>query len=586
MRLAPSVAVFVALAGCGHSPASHAASADGGPGDAASLAAPRPVAPVSVSFLTSRQPTFRWKLPAGADGARFEACADRVCSTVEASFDAAGDHGAPAVDLPAGVLFWRLRPMLAGVAGDAASVTWEIVLPHVDAPVATSWGSMLDADGDGFGDVVVGDSDPIEPSTNVYVHRGSSGGPSAAPSAVLSAPAPVARWASSIASAGDVDGDGFGDLLVGSPGEDAVYVYRGGASGFVAAGVLRGTPKSSFGGAVSGAGDVDGDGYADVVVGAPTLAPPGAVVQGAATVFFGGPDGLSASRSAALGPRAGSDAQGLGGYVAEAGDLDGDGLADVAVWGGIESSDPQYVLVYLGKARPYGAAPSVLLQYDGASVSWLGAANLLACAGDVNGDGYPDLAMSTPVDPGSGFTSDHVSLFTGGPGGPSLLPWRRADSPLATGDVFGLSVAAVDLDQDGFSDVAVSVASYAQPPVDTVLYAGSAQGPAVAGTWTTRDATTLFERELGSPGDVDGDGYPDLLVGFPSRVTSPGDGGTTGPDGGRVTLRGAVEVHAGGPRPPDDGGGGGIGMGGVAARWTLFPPDGTAIAYGATLARP
>jgi hypothetical protein len=579
VRIAPvlAIAVAVALTGCGHTAGSQAHPPDGGPGDAASLAAPRPIAPLSVSFLTSREPTFRWKLPAGADGARVEACADRACSAVESSFDATGDHGAPPADLPAGVLFWRLRPMLAGAAGDAVSPTWELVLPRVDAPVATPWGSMLDADGDGLGDVVVGDFDTTTPTASVYVHRGSAAGPSETPS-VLAAPAPVARYAASLASAGDVDGDGFGDLLVGSPGEDTVYVYRGGPSGFVAAGVLRGTAKSSFGAAVSGAGDVDGDGYADVVVGAPTLGGPNAVVQGGATVFFGGPDGVSASRSAALGPRAGSDAQGLGMYVSEAGDLDGDGLADVAVWGGIETSDPQYVLVYLGKAQPYGAAPSVLLQYDGASVSWLGAANLLTCAGDVNGDGYADLAMSTAVDPGSGFTTDHVSFFIGGPGGPSLLPWRRVDTPLGTTDVFGLSVVGVDLDQDGFSDVAVSVASYAQPPVDTVVYGGSAQGPAVAATWTTRDATTLFERELGSPGDVDGDGYPDLLVGFPSRTTTPGDGGATGPDGGPLTLRGAVEVHAGGPR--------GDAGPSVAARWTLLPPDGTAYAYGATLARP
>ncbi|MGH7296459.1 MAG: FG-GAP-like repeat-containing protein, partial [Polyangiaceae bacterium] len=481
------VLTVVALAGCaGPSPGSQPPPSDAGTDGSGDLAAPRPVAPVSVSFLTSRRPTFRWRLPEAADGARVELCADRACRSLVGTFDAAGDHGAPHGDLPSGVVFWRVRGLRAGTAGDAASAVWQAVVPRQSAPVATTWGSMLDADGDGFGDVVVGDSDSVTATQHVYVHRGGAQGPAAAPSWVLSAPAPVPRYANAVAGAGDVDGDGFGDVLVGSPGEDTVYVYRGGPGGLVdpPSARLIGPAKSSFGAAVSGAGDVDGDGYADVVVGAPSLGGPGAQVQGGATLFYGGPSGLDASRSTALGPRAGSDAQGLGSFVAGAGDLDGDGLADVAVWGGIESTDPQYLLVYLGKDRPFGAAPGALLQYDGASASWLDCASLLVGAGDVDGDGYPDLVMSSAVDPGSGFATDHLSIFAGGPSGPSALPWRRVDSPLGAADRFGLGVAAVDLDGDGLGDVAVGVASYAQPPVAALVYRGSAGGPSLATTLT------------------------------------------------------------------------------------------------------
>ena len=86
---------------------------------------------------------------------------------------------------------------------------------------------------------------------------------------------------------------------------------------------------------------------------------------------------------------------------------------------------------------------------------------------------------------------------------------------------------------------------------------------------TTLDATTLFEREVGSPGDVDGDGFPDLVVGFPSRTATPvacRHGDASVGDGGPVTLHGAVEVHAGGANGAS-----------VAAKWTLLPPDGTAV---------
>jgi hypothetical protein len=585
------LALLLVAAGCaGHGSPPHAttdAGAEAGDDAAPELAPPRPVAPVSVSFLTSRRPTFRWQLSSGTDGARVEVCADRACTRPVTSFDATGTRGAPDVDLPPGVVFWRLHGTSAGrAAGARTSATWETVVPPVSAPVATAWGSMIDADGDGFADVVVGDSDPNAPTQHVYVHRGGPSGPSPSPSQVLSAPAAVAGYATSLASAGDVDGDGYADLLVGSPGENVVYVYGGGAGGFasVPALVLAGPDKSSFGASVSGAGDVDGDGFADVVVGAPALLVQGDPVQGAATVYFGSAAGLSASKSAPLGPRAGSDAQGFAWFVSEAGDVDGDGLGDVAVWGGVDTADPQYVLVYRGADRPYGAAPGLLLQFDGADPSWLPTANLLVCAGDVNGDGYADLAVSAAVAP-AGFAADHVSVFLGGGASPTQLPWRRIDNPLAMGDHFGLTLAGADLDQDGFSDLAATAASYATPPVAALVYAGGPMGMGLTTTMTTPDATTLFDREAASPGDVDGDGYPDLLVAFPARTTrvpgasdaGAGAGGEGGVDGGSAdgTRHGAVEVHAGG-----------LHGAGAAARWTLLPPDGAAVAYGASLARP
>lgn len=574
----------VLIAGCS-GPASTVAmpldaSDEGGVEAGANVPPPRPVAPVSVSYLTSRRPTFRWSLPAGADGARVDVCADRACTRAVTSFAASGNHGAPPDDLPPGVLFWRVHGTAAGSVGAMASVTWELVVPPGSAGVSTAWGAMLDANGDGFGDVVVGDSNTFTATQHVYVHDGGPKGPSPSPSSVLSAAAPVVRYAASVASAGDVDGDGFADLLVGSPHENVVYFYRGGPSGFADSagdGARRPGPVG-----LRHVGEQRRRHRRRRLLrrgrGAAQQAPPGSPVQGGAVVYYGGPDGLSPSRSSTLAPRAGSDAQGFGLSVSAAGDVDGDGAADVAVWGGIETTDPQYVLVYLGRDRPFGAAPSALLQYDGTDPSWLDSSNILACGGDTNGDGYADVVVSTPVKPGTGYTNDHVSIFLGGPDGPSLVPSRRLDSPLAVSEHFGLSLAGIDLDQDGLSNLAVAVASFAQPPVAAEVYLGAPTGPVLVTTMTTLDATTLFEREVGSPGDVDGDGFPNLVVGFPSRTTTPVDA-TTGDasvgDGGPVTLHGAVEVHAGSAKGAS-----------VAAKWTLLPPDGTAVDYGATLARP
>jgi hypothetical protein len=386
---------------------------------------------------------------------------------------------------------------------------------------------------------------------------------------VLAAPQPIASYASSIATAGDVDGDGFGDLLVGSPKEATVYVYRGGPSGFTAAPVLRGPGGSGFGASVARAGDVDADGYADVVVGLPFVAgDAGAGASGAAMVVYGGAAGLSMTRATLLAPEPGSQSLAFGQFVSAAGDIYGDGRSDVAVWGGLEPTAPFEVDVFRASDQSFGRAPTTRLKFDGSSVAWLGAASMLACAGDVNGDGYSDLVMSSAYPPNLGSNDDHVSLFFGESPAPAAYPTRRVGNPFGTAADFGLSVAALDADGDGFGDVAVAAAYTGTPPGPcAVVYQGTPSGVGAYTVIKSADLSTVFEREVASVGDVDGDGYADLLVGSPARVTGGGDAG--------AALHGAVEVYAGGPH-------------GIATTpaWTLLPPDDTAIAYGASLPGP
>jgi hypothetical protein len=394
---------------------------------------------------------------------------------------------------------------------------------------------------------------------------------------VLTAPMPVVAFAAALGCAGDVDG--YPELVVGSPNESAVYVYEGRPSGYADPPtlVLAGAPGTQFGTAVRGAGDVDGDGYADVVVGAPEVqATSESPVQGQATVYFGGPQGLSASHAAILPPVGKADEQSVGQYVSTAGDVNGDGLADVAVFQGISSTvDPQHIAIYLGASTGFGSAAGETLEYEAASVSFLGAANVLSSAGDVNGDGYADLVVATATPPCTPLQPDHLSLFLGGPSGLSLTASRVIDSPFASAslDHFGLSLATADFDGDGYDDVAASAACFETSPPDAVVYEGGPSDLALATTLTTDDSTVTLYRELGAT-DVDGDGYPDLVVGFPTRLTPALDAGPAA-DGGAVSLHGAVEVHAGGP--------GGVSK---AATWTLLPPDETTVAYGASLAPP
>jgi hypothetical protein len=136
----------------------------------------------------------------------------------------------------------------------------------------------------------------------------------------------------SVASAGDVNDDGYGDVIVGSyQGNGTAWVHHGSPSGLssVAATTLVG-PQSGdfFGYHVAGAGDLDGDGFSDVVVGA-FLYNNGQSSEGAAFVYMGSASGVETSPSAIL--EADQSNVYLGDCVASAGDLDGDGYGDLAV---------------------------------------------------------------------------------------------------------------------------------------------------------------------------------------------------------------------------------------------------------------
>jgi VCBS repeat-containing protein len=391
----------------------------------------------------------------------------------------------------------------------------------------------------------------------------------------------------SVSSAGDVNGDGFDDLIIGSPGGDASgnaksgagesYVIFGKGSGFVDLDLATLSASDGFrifgadagdqsGRSVSSAGDINGDGFGDLIIGAAGADASGNAKSqaGESYVIFGKASGFAdidlATLSTSDGFRIfGADAGDVSGFsVSSAGDINGDGFADVIIGAFAADANGNTKLsagesyVIFGKASGFADIDLATLaptdgfrifgtdggissdrDYSGRSVS---------SAGDVNGDGYDDLIIGAP-------RADAYGNAKSGAGESYVIFGKAsgfADIDLATlaptdgfrifgtdaGDQSGYSVSSAgDVNGDGFADLIVG--AYL---ADAYNNANSAAGESYVifgkasgftdidvATLTPSDGFRIFGAEDGfktgysvsSAGDVNGDGFDDLIIGAP-----------------------------------------------------------------------
>jgi hypothetical protein len=237
-----------------------------------------------------------------------------------------------------------------------------------------------DVNGDGFADLIIGakfaDANGSD-SGATYIVFGTASGFAAnidlssldgTNGFKLSGEAAGNQSGRQVASAGDVNGDGFADVIVGAFAADAAYVVFGKASGFAAnidLSSLDGTNGFKLTGVNAGeytgfsvatAGDVNGDGFADVIIGAPLASPNGDPLAGASYVVFGKASGFAATIDLStldgtngflIAGEPGFDLS--GNAVASAGDLNGDGFADVAVGAPFSNAQTGASYVVFGK---------------------------------------------------------------------------------------------------------------------------------------------------------------------------------------------------------------------------------------------
>jgi hypothetical protein len=482
-------------------------------GACVAIAPPRQLSPMSTSTATSRRPTFRWSLPTGTDGGQVRICNDRALTVACVTVDATGASARPVADLSPGMKFWQVKGRAGTAVGLVGSPVWQVLIGYRSAPIDSSSGSVPDFNGDGFADLASGAYGAIGTPGRAHIYYGSAAGPPTVPSLSLTGPAGAdGKFGETVRSAGDVNGDGFGDLVVsayGAFGQGKVYVYFGSPTGLpsVPSAILSRpatVTAADFGyGAVAGVGDTNGDGYADIVVGQPYIEN--------VHLFLGSASGPPAVPTTTIaGPLAG----GWFGLNLSGGDVNGDGLGD-AVIAATGDAPAGRVYIYLGTAGVgLPAAPSVTLINPHGVGRYGSYASLV---GDLNGDGYMDVCVSNTSNP-----PGYVDIYYGGAMGLPTTPSVVINAPAdGTTDYFGTGVGMRgDLNADGFDDLLISNHIY---PNSTdrqgraYVYYGSAAGVPTVPFITLLNVDgpgAEYGATLGAA-DIDGDGVADLVVGAP-----------------------------------------------------------------------
>jgi hypothetical protein len=378
-----------------------------------------------------------------------------------------------------------------------------------------------DVNGDGVGDIIIGAPFGDDGGSNAgeaYVVFGKASGfgtlvldLSALPASdgfIIQGDAANDWAASQVSSAGDVNGDGFDDLIIGAPngddgGTDAgeAYVVFGKASGFGTIDLTDLTASDGFiiqgdilsdraGWSVSSAGDVNGDGLDDLIVGVP-FGDDGGTDAGEAYVLFGKTTGFGVPTGGrqvldltGLAPSDGFVIQGDTGIdetglsVSSAGDVNGDGFDDLivgAVLGDDGGANAGEAYVVFGKASGFGtidltsltASQGFIIQGDAPADQ---AGLSVSAAGDVNGDGFADLIVGAPFGDNGGIDAGEAYVVFGKASGFGTTVGSRQVIDLAglsfpdgfiiqgdaAGDQFGWSVAAAgDVNNDGYDDLIV-----------------------------------------------------------------------------------------------------------------------------------
>ncbi|MDO9338776.1 MAG: hypothetical protein Q7T61_20480 [Caulobacter sp.] len=369
-----------------------------------------------------------------------------------------------------------------------------------------------------------------------------------------------------VASAGDVNDDGYIDLIIGAPYTDwngaasgSAYIVFGKGTGFTASlslADLDGANGFRIDGAVSNevightispAGDINKDGFDDVIVGGIWASPNGNAIAGVSYVVFGGSAFTATLAASSLDGGNGFRIPGIapndrtGSVVSGAGDINGDGYADFAIGGYGVDSNGDYAgasYVVFGKANGF-TADFDLAGLDGANGFRIdGAApghrngRPIASAGDINGDGYDDLVVVSSNASPNGINSGAAYVVFGKSSGfgasLSVANLDGSNGFRLPGQVqnegLGTAVSSAgDVNGDGYDDLIIGAPGLSNGRGGAYVIFGKATGFTADFDQSTLDGANGFRIDGAgayqaagtavSSGDVNGDGYSDLIIG-------------------------------------------------------------------------
>jgi hypothetical protein len=387
------------------------------------------------------------------------------------------------------------------IVADVSDVSWPVTvdpLVHIASTRVTGPGPDLfaeivgavgDIDQDGRPEVAITASRANGFDGAVYLHRGTADGFEVAPFRTVRGASGVGLG-TAIAALGRVNDDDVDDYAIAARQSGVVWVMHGDAT----------TPSTILDEGrtvdeVAGAPGLNGDRHGDLLV--------AWCEHGEVGVHLGGPAGISAAQASAI---AVTPSFSCG--VDSVGDVDHDGFDDVVIGDGAFGGGGRARL-FLGGAAGLNPVPAQTL-FGGVPGAMFG--DQVIGIGDVNGDGHPDLGVIAP---------DYAALvgrayvYLGNGVGFETAPHLALFEPTAVIDSFA---GRADVDGDGFGDLAVGLST-----LGTVrVYHGSPGGLARPPT-SVEGESVSFGYDLASPGDVDGDGLADLLVGAPSDgIGGPG----------------------------------------------------------------